>query len=483
MLTQFERDVGKNLLFFAVAIAACRFTNGAFGWALSALGCIAALAGNIKWTCTSFVFTPLLIFFSPALVSGDHLGPSVRIGQICMLFCMLFSPTIRNRRDSIPVGLLFLYSAVAILSSINGWMPVISYLKILNFVLFLIGILVIGKMMQHSDESLYQLRTLLLALGFLIVVGSVITYFIPSIGYSMEVRRAASWGDYTTGAEVAAKEGKVLFNGILNHSQTLATNVPLWFAWTLCDMFSNERKPTKIHWAIILASPFLMYMSRSRTALVVLAVSLFMIWLSILPTTKLSAKAKSRVKLSFYLLVVAIVAGLVYGQISNQTLSKWLRKSDDVSGDTRSLSEAFTSTRMGLVEYNLHDFRLNPILGKGFQVMSWHEDAYNTGHISLLSAPIEKGVLPLMVLGETGTVGGIVFIAFLSVFYGTCIKRRYINLMCLFTAYLASNMSEADFFSPGGGAAHWTATVIGGFCLDMISKRRSEFPFGWGHNA
>ena len=50
------------------------------------------------------------------------------------------------------------------------------------------------------------------------------------------------------------------------------------------------------------------------------------------------------------------------------------------------------------------------------------------------------------------------------------LKKRYIVLICFFTVLLAANMSEASFFSPGGGNAQWTPAVIGGFCLDMIAK-------------
>lgn len=481
MITSLEKDVLARVMFFTVTLVLCKVTGGLFACFLPILGCLAVFSGRFTWVVICFVFMPMLLFFSPTLVSGPYLGPSVRIGQIILLFCMLFSPAIKRRRDYIPIGVLFIYCLVALVSSRDGWMPLISYLKIANFALFLVGISVIGSMMQYSDATLYQLRVLLLALAIVVILGSVVAYFFPSVGFSMEVQKTAMWGGYTTGADVAAREGKTLFNGVLNHSQTLATNVPLWFAWSLCDMLINERRITRMHLSIFAASPILMYMSRSRTALVVFAVSLFMIWICLLPKVQISSMVKVRIKSAFYLLVFVIMLGMCYSQIKNQTLSKWLRKEDDVASDTRGLFDAVTATRMGLVEYNLNDFRLNPIFGKGFQVMSWHDYAYKSGQMSLLSAPIEKGVLPLMVLGETGVVGGIVFISFLMVFYGVCMRRHYICLMCLFTAYLASNMSEADFFSPGGGATHWTATVIGGFCLDMMSKRERDAVYFRGY--
>lgn len=473
MLTRLEKDVAKSLLFLVFAVAACKLTQGLFAWFLTAMGCLAAVTGNMKRTTVYFVFLPLLLFLSPVLVNGMFLGPAVRIGQIAMLFCMCMSPVARKRTDSIPIGLLFAYSVVAIASSVDGWMPAISLLKILNFVLYVLGVILIGKMMQETDETLYQLRVVLLSLAFFIIVGSAVAYFIPSVGYSMEVQKAEMWGIYTTGAEVAAREGKSLFNGVMNHSQTLATNVPLWAAWVLCDMLFIEKRLTRMHGLIICVAPLLMYMSRSRTALVVLCASLFLICFYALPKSNIPNRIRARVSSIFYVLVGLLMVVLAYSQIRDQTLSKWLRKEDEVSADSRNLLDAVTASRMGLVEYNMRDFKLNPMLGKGFQVMDWHGLAYQEGRISLLSAPIEKGVLPLMVLGETGIVGEIVFLLFLASFYGTCMRRGYIMLLCLFTSLMAANMSEASFFSPGGGTAQWTSTIIGGFCLDMIAKRRN----------
>ena len=236
MLSKLEKDVLKFLLLLIVTIAGCRLTDGYFAWLLAGIGCLACMSGKLMATITCFTFLPLLIFFSPVLVAGSQLGSAVRIGQIGILFSMLISPSVRKRRDSIPLGWLFAYSAVALVSSIDGWMPLISYLKILNFILFVLGVLLLGKMIQHSEETLYQLRVVLLGLSVFIVIGSVFAYFVPSVGYSMEVSKAAHWGIYTTGEEVAAREGRTLFNGVLNHSQALANNVPIWFAWTLCDM-------------------------------------------------------------------------------------------------------------------------------------------------------------------------------------------------------------------------------------------------------
>lgn len=479
MLSRLEKDVLKFLFLLAISIAGCRLTNGLFAWLLASMGCLACMSGWLSTAVTCFTFLPLLIYFSPTLVAGTQLGPAVRIGQIAILFSMLLSPSVRNRKESIPLGWLFAYSVVALISSADGWMPLISYLKILNFVLFVTGVILLGKMVQASEKALYQLRVILLGLAVFIVIGSVFAYFVPSVGYSMEVSRAANWGIYTTGEEVAAREGKKLFNGVLNHSQALANNVPLWFAWVLCDMLLVERRLSKLHMAIIIFAPVLMYMSRSRTALVVFVVSMIMISFYCVPVSQMPTVVKRRIKGIICSIGIIIVLVAVVAQIRDDTLSKWIRKYDDPSSDDKSLGEALTSSRMGLVEYNMRDFKLNPMLGKGFQVMDWHAEAYRAGRISLLSAPIEKGVLPLMVLGETGIVGAVVFVIFLISFYSTCAKKKYRVLLCLFTALMASNMSEASFFSPGGAASQWTVAIIGGFGLDLIMKNINAPRINW----
>ena len=132
--------------------------------------------------------------------------------------------------------------------------------------------------------------------------------------------------------------------------------------------------------------------------------------------------------MSAVLSIILAAAGLVtigiIGQIRNQTLSKWLRKTDDVGGDTRSLKEAFTGSRRALIEYNLNDFKLNPLFGKGFQVMRGMEQAYRAKLITWYSASVEKGVTPYVILGETGLVGTGVFLIFFSLSILVCVSDQ-----------------------------------------------------------
>ena len=186
--------------------------------------------------------------------------------------------------------------------------------------------------------------------------------------------------------------------------------------------------------------------------------------------TTIPIRMKNRVRaISSFLVAGAVIAAAVL-ETTSGTISKWLRKTDEISMDERGTLDAVMESRMGLVDRNMYDFQLNPVLGKGFQVMMEHRQWYDQGHISLLSAPIEKGVLPTMILGETGIVGSIVFLFFLVCFVFSCSRRHYMGLLSLFAVLLASNMGEASFFSPAGqGGVMWIVVAIGGFCCDVIA--------------
>ena len=89
----------------------------------------------------------------------------------------------------------------------------------------------------------------------------------------------------------------------------------------------------------------------------------------------------------------------------------------------------------------------------------------------VFTAPIEKGVLPVMVLGETGIVGSIFFAFFVLSFLVTCMSRKLYITLTMFLLLLASNMGEATFFSPGGiGGVLYMISLVGGFALDSVLK-------------
>lgn len=475
---QFLKDVIKVTIIIGLLLVLCRWTMGAIAIAVALVGAVFAIQRKAGLLVGCYAFFPILICFNRFIVGVNAVTMmTARLGNLFLIAVMMltgagFSGRVRER---LPISMLFVYCLVAVISSIDGWMPLISYLKLSQYVLFLIGLLFVTRILQQSDKGLYQLRCVFMALAVIFLVGSVVSRFIPALGYSMFIGKVMESGINIMGEDIVNVEGMVLFNGMTNHSQALAPVVAMMSAWVLCDMLLVERKFTWLHGTLLSTAPVLLYISRSRGGLLQLVAMMVTAMFVCVPRARLAAVVKSKLTQMMILAGVALIGAAVVAQIKNQSISKWLRKTEDVGGDRRSLSEAFTGSRQALIEYNLNDLKLNPLFGKGFQVMRGMEQAYRAHLITWYSASVEKGVTPFVVLGETGLIGAGVFIVFLFVFYGTCLKRRYLSTLTMFTCMLVANLADSTFFSPGGvGGFLWIASCVGGFGIDLISIRQAH---------
>ena len=481
---KFYMDVFKALVIICAILGLCRITMGGVAVLVAVLGAGFAIARKPGYLACCYIMFPFFTVFNRVIVGISPVFlMTARLGNLFMIAAMMLTGAgfAGHARERLPIGWMFVYCIVACISSFDGWMPLISYLKIAQFVLFLIGLLFVTRILQQSDEGLYQLRCVFMAMAIIFLWGSLISRFIPSVGFSMTVSSLANYGIEITGEEIAASEGMTLFNGMTHHSQMLAPVVAIMASWVLCDMLLVEKRFTILHGFVLSSAPILLYLSRSRGGLLDIVAVMFTVLFVCVPRAKLAHAVKNRLVQMLLLASFVLIGIAVVGQIRNQTLSRWLRKTDDVGGDTRSLREAFTGSRQGLIEYNLSDFKLNPLFGKGFQVIRGMEQAYRAKLITWYSASIEKGVTPYVILGETGLVGAGVFLIFLCVFYGTCLKRRYLTLLTMFTCNLVTNLADSTLFSPGGmGGFLWITSCIGGFGVDMMALRMARHPFEAG---
>ena len=291
----------------------------------------------------------------------------------------------------------------------------------------------------------------------------------------MEIDNARRWGAYGTdeeiGSDLVSSGSMILFSVVLSHSQLLAPMTAMFAAWVLCDMLFVARKLTIVHSGVLALAPLLLYLTRSRTGLLAFGVAIVMICFYALPKARISRLDRARMRGTLTGVCVLMVIAAVVFEIRSQSMSSWLYKWN--RGDVYDVDavESIAGTRLGLISNNLDDFKRNPFLGMGFQVAENHKYLYERGRISILSAPIEKGVLPTMILGEGGVLGALTFSIFIVGFYGFFIKRKYVATVTLFTTFLATNMGEASFFSPGGhGGLYWLISVAGGMCVDYLSR-------------
>lgn len=474
------KEVWKYLFWFLLLIVACRFTKGiaAAGVTLFAIWAIAKKRPGIVMLC--YMVLPMLIQVNASLRGGAALfGMICRVSPVILTILILGESAHRRGRNILPLGGLYPYCFVALVSSIGGWCPPISCLKLVNFLAFLIGLHVGMKNLHDYPEELRVLRTGLLAFAVFIILGSIATYPFPSIGYSMFLNNMSMWGEIGDAAEfVREYSGIKLFSGVTNHSQSLAPVAVACVAWTLLDMLFIEKRASWLHMSLIGVSPILLFMTRSRIGFLGLVATLAIVYLFALPKASVDISVRRKVRSAYMGFLMLCAVGAVVAEIKDNSITKWLRKTENIeeSEAKGDLLETVTQSRGGVIAGNMYDFSKNPLLGMGFQTSEFHRYAYQAGRISWYSAPIEKGLLPLMVLGETGVVGGIVFALFVLMFYAGCKRKGYICTASLMTVFFVLNMAESSYFSPGGlGGVLWVVLVGGGFVIDMMVLNYNQY--------
>ena len=471
------RATGKYIFFFLMTIAICRVTVDIFAAVIVIAGIMTAMANKPGRALIFFLFLPFLGLINP-LIFPRTLNYMIitRLGSVIMTLTLFMASQDRHGHESLPLGLLGVYCVISIISSADGYAPVISYLKLFSFVQFMIAIYVGTKNLHHYPKELFELRAAFFAFCCIVIFGSVLVLPFPSIAYYTSISRMVKLeGMEEALAAFQQHEGVKLFCGILNHSQTLSPVLSCCAGWVFADMVLVEGRLSKVHIALLAVTPFLAFMTRSRLALLSYAVMFTMMAGYCFPRMKVNMRLRGHVRTFILMSLIALILVLVVLQIRSQAFSRFIRKTEDVSGDQRTAMEAFTQTRMGAIENGLYDFRQNPLFGKGFQVASYTGILYQQGLNTWYSAPIEKSLLPMIVLGESGIVGSAVFILFLLSFYATCARKRYHVTISLFTVFLATNMGEGTFFATNSvGGVMWILTVVGGFLIDLAAKGKIQ---------
>lgn len=467
----------KGLAWFCAFVGACAITRG---WALlpvAIVGLWSALTGKRGIALLAFAYLPLLTCLNPIMVPTEGLAPTIaRLTFILMCIIMAMAASSYKGDGQIPLGGIILYLLVAVVSSINGWFPAISYWKIINFFCFILGIWFGTRNLYKNPKDLDLLHRGFFVMVLFLSFGSIAIRPFPAIAYQQNLSLVMLQGnEYAAEAirEALANDLMFVFSGVTYNSQCLGPLLACCFTWVLCDMLFVAQRFTKLHMVTLAAIMLPLYLTRSRTALFALGIGILSVSLLTMRKMNLHGRIRARVKsiLTIILLLGAITAGIL--EVKDRTITKWLRKTNDLVSDRRSFDEALTESRDVLNEINWYDFHKNPLLGMGFQVMEYHRERFR-GKTFVLSAPIEKGLLPLMVLGETGVVGFVAFCVFIILFMSGCAKRKLHVTATMFIVLCATNIGEATFFSPGGsGGTLWMMSVVGGYVIDMKIRREN----------
>ena len=475
-LSPLNKQYFKMLVVLMGMLVLCRLTNNLILPLMVCAGVWCSLTRKIGWAFIYLVFFLFFIIVNPRLIPKASMwsGFSLRFGPFLIGMALTLVSFSRPGCHRLPLGGLFPFLLIAFVSSMQGWAPQVSYLKMLNFIVFLLGIWFGTQNLQQRPNDLAMLRAFFLALVAVVVLGSICLIPFPSIAYLTTLRYTiAQYGTEYADAffqDIKASGSHTLFSGLLNHSQALAPILACCFTWTALDMLFIERRFAKFHILLLVCALPLLYMTRSRVALCSLFTALVAVYFYASRKLALPSDMYRRMRHGMMGFLGLIVLAAAVAEIRSGAITEWVRKTNDTAGDTRTLGEAFTNSRQGLINESLRDFKRNIWLGSGFQVAEHVAQLARRSEGFILSAPIEKGLLPLMVLGETGIIGLLFFAGFLLCFFVSCARHHYYATFTLFLVYLATNMGEASFFSPGGqGGIDWALCAIGGFLLDTFS--------------
>ena len=471
----------KQFVIFCLWVVLARFSKGFILPVMTLLGVSWAFQGKFGKALSMYAMLMTMVPLNPSILppSGIMHSLGLRFGPLLIGLTLAVRGGLGSSRQALPLGMMLLYLLVAVFSSFDGWCPIVSYLKLINFLIFFLGIWLGTKGLQEDPEGEAVLRATLLALCTFLIAGSAALVPFPGVSTLNSLSMISEIDDVALRNEIISEiidtGGMTLFCGVLNQSQALSPLLTCAFAWVLGDLLFVEDKFRWQHVGLLVLAMPLLYLTRSRTALLGVAVSLTIVYFYLPGRLALDGRMKRRLGSVLFLGVVALAIAVIVAEVESNAISRWLRKTDDVKTDQRSLSEAFTGSRQGLIEMCMDDFRQSPVIGMGFQVAEYTKEYSGRNKGLILTSPIEKGVIPIMILGETGIVGAGVFIMFLMSFYFGCVNRRLFLTIMMMAVLLSLNMGEATFFSPGGvGGPEWIFCIVGGYTLDLMLAIRAR---------
>jgi len=368
-----------------------------------------------------------------------------------------------------PFAWLFAYMGYIMLTSLVGWSPIISEMKAVLFLAFMMALIQSVSVVVQSGVDVRMIRAAMLVVASFFILGSVASIPFPAIGRSMVILRAIGFDEAIDFSELSG-----LFNGLTWHSQTLGPTVAMLNAFVLSDYICSFKRKNQLYRVLLISVPILVYMSSSRTAFFAYLISVLTSVFFFMGERRATAAQRSQVLMSLVFVGLVVLLVLFFRPGGVGKLEGFLRKTSDLADIDRqeSLTESMTKSRMGLVERGMANFREQPMIGNGFQV-SKEMQGYDMSEMGLLlSAPIEKGVLPVMVLEEGGVVGGALLVAFLVAFY---VKYRRLQFTCFlstFTVFLGLNSGEAAFFSTSGGGGILWMICFCALLMDVHRHRR-----------
>ena len=456
-----------------VAMCALMKATGGAGFAAIFLVVFAAFAKTrTELLLYLLLMTATLTVTNAAIAPKDFIfGVSAR--SLFLLVGLVMSMQIIGQRASrmiTPLLSLLIYIGYMALISAVGWSPLISYLKILLFTIVFLAFFSVGNAaITRHQVSLPKLRSVFLCMASFLILGSVALIPFPGISVMSAASIIAAGGTVPEGS---------LFQGMTLHSQCLGPNISMLAVVLLADLLFTLRRWDKLYLLLLLCAPVIIFKTGSRTAMGTWLAGTCFVCFVFMMAHGVGAKWKNRALST--LTTLGMVGGLllfVSPHFREQLVSfVYKARGAEVAKEDRSF-EKMISTRQGLMDNQMDNFRESPIIGNGFQVAKHFQYREVTSWKSLLSAPVEKGVWVTAVLEEGGVIGLLLFLLFIVIAFTGLFKHHAYIAACALFVFLVANLGEFTFFSMSYMGGLMWAAIFAGITLDAQRLRHDRAPW------
>lgn len=452
----YDKSYLKRCLLILIGVTALMKVTSGMGFLLMVPLIIYALATNKQEDLLFY-----LIFISTSVVCNSKVMPKNMLFfmtqrvLLAFLAATLGMQVFGRQLPKIfaPIWLMVLYIVYMILPSSVGWSPIVSYMKILLFLICMGAFMgVSARVLSYKKLKTSKLRSIMLAFAIYYLLGSILLIPFPGIS---QLSGQAYMEAMASGQDITS-----LFIGMTNQSQCMGPVVALLSCFVLSDLLFSIKKPDKLYILLLACAPILIYKTSSRTAMCTYIAANLMVLYFFFQARGITSRWRSRVFSGFMFITVLCLAALLASTSARQGVIGFALKYGTEGKSAADISfKEVTSTRQGLMDRAIDNFKKSPAIGNGFQVSEIMQDMKVNSIVQLLSAPVEKGVWVTAVLEEGGVCGMILVLIFISVMMVTLVRSKaYLGFGMFFTMVM-SNLGEFSIFS---------MSYIGGFMWAML---------------
>ena len=130
-------EVAKLMAMMVVSVVLARFSAGFFLVGIIFAGMWCAFTEKFGWAIACYLFLTFCVSINPILLPPNGIQWSIiyRFGPLMIALILIISAARRSGNHRIPFGGIIPFLVIACISSVNGFFPSISYMKLINYFL------------------------------------------------------------------------------------------------------------------------------------------------------------------------------------------------------------------------------------------------------------------------------------------------------------------------------------------------------------